>query len=132
MIYSNLQILTVMEMARTVVILALVGFNAVQAAMFVRLAWICIFNPVANTRRYDLQVEQPFGGSTCHGNRPCTVTWLDDGSKPLVSDLGICEVGLYTGQQVWKSTEDTTLWLILRLATGTANHTSRCVYCALA
>jgi hypothetical protein len=100
MIYSNLQKSMAMEMARIVVILALVGFNAVKAAMFVRLTCFYIVSPIANTRRYDLQVEQPFGGSTCHASQPCTVTWLDDGSKPLVSDLGICDVGLYTGQQV--------------------------------
>ncbi|KAF8814406.1 hypothetical protein BYT27DRAFT_7082282, partial [Phlegmacium glaucopus] len=29
----------------------------------------------------------------------CTVTWLDDGEKPLLSVIGVSTVGLYTGMQ---------------------------------
>ncbi|KAJ3557373.1 hypothetical protein NP233_g11757 [Leucocoprinus birnbaumii] len=46
-----------------------------------------------------LFVVDPKQGSTCHGGEPCTVTWLDDGSSPLLSDIGVATVGLYTGDQ---------------------------------
>lgn len=47
-----------------------------------------------------LQVIKPSQGSTCHGGQSCTVEWLDDGIAPLLSDLGVNTVGLYTGRQV--------------------------------
>ncbi|EPQ51804.1 hypothetical protein GLOTRDRAFT_48095 [Gloeophyllum trabeum ATCC 11539] len=44
-----------------------------------------------------LYVVSPAAGSTCHGGQPCTVTWLDNGEEPLLSSIGACTVGLYTG-----------------------------------
>jgi len=46
-----------------------------------------------------LYVINPLSGSTCHGSQPCTVDWLDDGTEPLLSSIGACTVGLYTGQE---------------------------------
>jgi len=46
-----------------------------------------------------LYVINPASGSTCHGSQPCTVQWLDDGIAPLLSNVGVCTVGLYTGHE---------------------------------
>ncbi|KII91792.1 hypothetical protein PLICRDRAFT_105118, partial [Plicaturopsis crispa FD-325 SS-3] len=37
--------------------------------------------------------------ATCYGGQPCTVQWLDDGSQPLLTSIGMSYVGLYTGDQ---------------------------------
>jgi len=58
--------------------------------------WFLNFALLANA---DLFVLNPASGSTCHAGQSCTVDWLDDGSKPLVSALGVCTFGLYTGKQ---------------------------------
>ncbi|TFK53037.1 hypothetical protein OE88DRAFT_1334691 [Heliocybe sulcata] len=50
-----------------------------------------------NIARAELYVASPAAGSTCHAGQPCTVTWLDNGEVPLLSSLGACTVGLYTG-----------------------------------
>jgi len=42
-------------------------------------------------------VIEPASGSTCHGGQSCTVEWLDDGIRPLLTAAGICTLGLYTG-----------------------------------
>ncbi|EIW53471.1 uncharacterized protein TRAVEDRAFT_133973 [Trametes versicolor FP-101664 SS1] len=47
-----------------------------------------------------LYVTQPTAGSTCSGGKPCTVQWLDDGTAPLLSQVGPCYVGLYNGNNV--------------------------------
>ena len=47
-----------------------------------------------------LQIIQPSAGSVCKANQECTITWVDDGIRPLVSDIGVSTVGLYTGKQV--------------------------------
>ncbi|KAI0725082.1 hypothetical protein C8Q72DRAFT_854465 [Fomitopsis betulina] len=44
-----------------------------------------------------LYVNNPVATSICYGEQPCTVTWLDDGQAPLLSDIGACYVGLYNG-----------------------------------
>ncbi|KAA1471923.1 hypothetical protein DENSPDRAFT_838030 [Dentipellis sp. KUC8613] len=44
-----------------------------------------------------LYVINPSTTSVCHGGQPCTVDWLDDGELPLLSTIGACTVGLYTG-----------------------------------
>ncbi|KAL0570646.1 hypothetical protein V5O48_011313 [Marasmius crinis-equi] len=46
-----------------------------------------------------LYVINPQEGSTCHGGEECTVEWLDDGSRPLLSTIGVATIGLYTGNQ---------------------------------
>ncbi|ETW77354.1 hypothetical protein HETIRDRAFT_105500 [Heterobasidion irregulare TC 32-1] len=43
-------------------------------------------------------VVNPMTTTTCHGGQDCTIEWLDNGQRPLLSDLGICTVGLYTGE----------------------------------
>lgn len=55
--------------------------------------------PVLRSRG-SFQVIQPSQGSTCRGGESCTITWLDDGSRPLLSAIGVSTVGLYTGKQV--------------------------------
>ncbi|KAK0484774.1 hypothetical protein IW261DRAFT_1458663 [Armillaria novae-zelandiae] len=46
-----------------------------------------------------LYVIEPNNGSPCHGGQNCTVQWLDDGTRPLLSSFGVSTVGLYTGTQ---------------------------------
>ncbi|KDR77299.1 hypothetical protein GALMADRAFT_225415 [Galerina marginata CBS 339.88] len=46
-----------------------------------------------------LFIVQPSQGSTCTGGKPCTVTWVDDGTRPLLSAVGVSTVGLFTGHQ---------------------------------
>ncbi|KAE9406505.1 hypothetical protein BT96DRAFT_810625 [Gymnopus androsaceus JB14] len=73
-------------------VVALDAFSAVQATLYVSLDPIFF----ANLLR-DIQVIQPSSGSTCSGGQPCTVQWLDDGTNPLNSDIGVTTCGLYTG-----------------------------------
>jgi len=47
-----------------------------------------------------LQVTVPQPSTVCHGGQPCTVEWLDDGTSPLLTAIGICTVGLYSRNQV--------------------------------
>ncbi|KJA17825.1 hypothetical protein HYPSUDRAFT_205921 [Hypholoma sublateritium FD-334 SS-4] len=47
----------------------------------------------------ELFVVQPLEGSTCEANKPCTITWVDNGVRPLLSAVGLSTVGLYTGRQ---------------------------------
>ncbi|KIK07127.1 hypothetical protein K443DRAFT_673692 [Laccaria amethystina LaAM-08-1] len=49
--------------------------------------------------RAGLYVVSPSKGSVCHGGQPCTIEWLDDGTAPLISAIGVATVGLYTGKQ---------------------------------
>ncbi|EDR10348.1 uncharacterized protein LACBIDRAFT_325313 [Laccaria bicolor S238N-H82] len=49
--------------------------------------------------RAGLYVVSPSKGSVCHGGQPCTIEWLDDGTAPLLSAIGVATVGLYTGKQ---------------------------------
>ncbi|KAJ4490371.1 hypothetical protein J3R30DRAFT_3421194 [Lentinula aciculospora] len=44
-----------------------------------------------------LYIIQPSQGSICSGGSPCTVQWLDDGTNPLNSQIGVTTCGLYTG-----------------------------------
>ncbi|EKM78485.1 hypothetical protein AGABI1DRAFT_129593 [Agaricus bisporus var. burnettii JB137-S8] len=46
-----------------------------------------------------LYVVKPLLGSTCHAGKPCTVDWLDDGTNPLLTAIGVVDVGLYHGKQ---------------------------------
>ncbi|KAF8830166.1 hypothetical protein HHX47_DHR2000477 [Lentinula edodes] len=63
-------------MALALAFVALDAFTAVQATLY---------------------VIQPSAGSTCSGGSPCTVQWLDDGTTPLNSNIGVTTCGLYTG-----------------------------------
>ncbi|KAI8989110.1 hypothetical protein BD414DRAFT_415056 [Trametes punicea] len=47
-----------------------------------------------------LYVIEPTAGFTCSGGKPCTVEWLDDGTAPLLSQIGPCQVALYNGDHV--------------------------------
>ncbi|KAJ3812965.1 hypothetical protein EV368DRAFT_84777 [Lentinula lateritia] len=53
-----------------------------------------------------LYVIQPSAGSTCSGGSPCTVQWLDDGTTPLNSNIGVTTCGLYTGDMQLVQTID--------------------------
>lgn len=48
------------------------------------------------------QVIDPPTHGACHGNQPCTVSWLDDGIAPLLDVINICNVALYNGDAVSK------------------------------
>jgi hypothetical protein len=39
-------------------------------------------------------------GSICRGGQPCSVSWEDNGESPLLQEIGITRVALYTGKQV--------------------------------
>ncbi|TFK32072.1 hypothetical protein BDQ12DRAFT_530188 [Crucibulum laeve] len=57
---------------------------ALDAAVFVN-AGIYVFNPLQ--------------GATCRAGQPCTIEWVDDGTRPLLGAIGITTVGLYHGKQ---------------------------------
>jgi hypothetical protein len=46
-----------------------------------------------------LFVITPSPKTGCHGGQPCSVQWLDDGQQPLLTTMGPCYVGLFTGKQ---------------------------------
>jgi len=50
-------------------------------------------------RKHEPQIVDPHAGSTCQAGVPCTVSWVDDGMRPLFSAIGVSTVGLYTGKQ---------------------------------
>ncbi|KAJ3861436.1 hypothetical protein EV359DRAFT_47179 [Lentinula novae-zelandiae] len=72
-------------MALVLAFVALDAFTAVQATLY---------------------VIQPSAGSTCSGGSPCTVQWLDDGTTPLNSNIGVTTCGLYTGDMQLVQTID--------------------------
>ncbi|KAG2121260.1 hypothetical protein DEU56DRAFT_98570 [Suillus clintonianus] len=45
-------------------------------------------------------VTNPVQSTVCHAGQSCEVDWVDDGSSPLLSDIGECTVGLYNGEMV--------------------------------
>ncbi|KAF9238117.1 hypothetical protein BU15DRAFT_47985 [Melanogaster broomeanus] len=47
-----------------------------------------------------MQVTNPVQSTVCHGGQSCSVEWIDNGESPLLSDIGECTVGLYTGEYV--------------------------------
>ncbi|PPR04357.1 hypothetical protein CVT26_004225 [Gymnopilus dilepis] len=61
------------------------------------LAILCLDSAIL--ARAGLFIIQPSAGSVCKANQECTITWVDDGIRPLVSDIGVSTVGLYTGKQ---------------------------------
>ncbi|KAF8958094.1 hypothetical protein BDZ97DRAFT_1668894 [Flammula alnicola] len=63
------------------------------------LALAILFMDAAVLVHAGLYVVQPLQGSTCRGGESCTITWLDDGIRPLLSAVGVSTVGLYTGKQ---------------------------------
>ncbi|KAF9474849.1 hypothetical protein BDN70DRAFT_841720 [Pholiota conissans] len=52
-----------------------------------------------DTVRAGIYVVEPLKGSTCRANKPCTITWLENGERPLLSAVGVSTVGLFTGRQ---------------------------------
>ncbi|KAJ7115782.1 hypothetical protein C8R44DRAFT_628800 [Mycena epipterygia] len=44
-------------------------------------------------------VIKPASGTTCTGGTPCTIEWLDDGNHPLLNEIGVVTVGLFSGKQ---------------------------------
>ncbi|KIY44441.1 hypothetical protein FISHEDRAFT_51327 [Fistulina hepatica ATCC 64428] len=44
-----------------------------------------------------LYVTSPDEDTIYYGGESCTVTWLDNGDKPLLSSIGVSFAGLYTG-----------------------------------
>ncbi|RDB20507.1 hypothetical protein Hypma_012406 [Hypsizygus marmoreus] len=65
-------------------------------ALVLAFFWILNFALLVDAGIY---VLKPSARSTCHGGQNCTIDWLDDGSRPLVSAIGLCTFGLYTGKQ---------------------------------
>ncbi|KAL6307000.1 hypothetical protein BKA93DRAFT_728588, partial [Sparassis latifolia] len=45
-------------------------------------------------------VTEPTTGSTYSGGQAITVSWLDNGEQPLLSDIGACNIALYNGNDV--------------------------------
>jgi len=43
-------------------------------------------------------VTNPVQSTTCSAGQSCSVEWIDNGESPLLSAIGECEVGLYTGE----------------------------------
>ena len=84
-------------------------------------------NPCISLRPLSLQVVRPLQGSVCRANKPCTVTWLDDGRTPLLDRIGVSTVGLYRGNQVCRCTHVIASWLTTRcVATYTDDPTRQC------
>ncbi|KAF8153188.1 hypothetical protein B0H34DRAFT_662790 [Crassisporium funariophilum] len=46
-----------------------------------------------------LYILEPSQGSTCRSGQPCTIRWIDDGVRPVLSAVGVATVGLFTGKQ---------------------------------
>jgi len=46
-----------------------------------------------------LYITQPSQDSTHQGGKPCTITWVDNGEKPLLSAIGVTTIGLFWGDQ---------------------------------
>ncbi|CAK5264356.1 unnamed protein product [Mycena citricolor] len=42
---------------------------------------------------------EPSGGITCTSGQSCALQWLDDGNIPVLADIGVVTVGLYTANQ---------------------------------
>lgn len=75
----------------------LLAFDVVNAGLFVCLSllpWPLIHLPLL------FQVVKPLQGSTCQAGKSCSVDWLDDGIHPLLTAIGVVDVGLYHGKQV--------------------------------
>ncbi|TFK29515.1 hypothetical protein FA15DRAFT_347247 [Coprinopsis marcescibilis] len=76
---------------------------------------------LATLVKAELYVVEPFQDSTCHGGEPCTVTWLDNGSSPLLAAIGVVSVGLYTGDRQLVQTLDPADVSAVRSLTFTPN-----------
>ncbi|KAF9045306.1 hypothetical protein BJ165DRAFT_1528193 [Panaeolus papilionaceus] len=66
---------------------------------FLALALAVIFLDLAQIVSAGLFILQPSEASTCTGGQPCTITWIEDGVSPLLTDVGVSTIGLYTGKQ---------------------------------
>jgi hypothetical protein len=79
-------------------LLAYSVIDIVHATLYVNTFPVeCLAQPEAHLFA---QVINPKPHSSCQASKPCTVQWLDDGLAPLLSDIGVCSVGLYTGREV--------------------------------
>ncbi|KAG9308282.1 hypothetical protein JVU11DRAFT_9876 [Chiua virens] len=54
----------------------------------------------ARLAQASVYVIDPIQTSSCTGGQSCEVQWVDNGEAPLLSTIGECDVGLYTGQFV--------------------------------
>jgi hypothetical protein len=54
---------------------------------------------IISTAQAALYITKPRSHSRCFGGRPCTIEYLDDGESPLLPQISLCEIGLYTGNQ---------------------------------
>ncbi|KAH9829578.1 uncharacterized protein C8Q71DRAFT_789964 [Rhodofomes roseus] len=62
-------------------------------------AALLVFVACLTTASASIYVNNPTSTAVCYGGQPCTVTWLDDGQTPLLSEIGACYVGLYNGNR---------------------------------
>ncbi|TFY53929.1 hypothetical protein EVJ58_g9164 [Rhodofomes roseus] len=62
-------------------------------------AALIVFVARLSTVSASIYVNNPTSTAVCYGGQPCTVTWLDDGQTPLLSEIGACYVGLYNGNR---------------------------------
>jgi len=111
-------------------VLALIFMDAallVDAGLYVRVSPRVLSLGFRPTRKL-FQVIQPSQGSTCRGGESCTITWLDDGSRPLLSAIGVSTVGLFTGKQVRRNWFDPphALRLFWSAEIGAKNNTCGC------
>ncbi|KAI6141804.1 hypothetical protein BKA82DRAFT_4198255 [Pisolithus tinctorius] len=50
------------------------------------------------TVQASIYVTNPVQSTVCTGGQSCEVDWVDNGESPLLSDIGECTVGLYSGE----------------------------------
>ncbi|KAF9559807.1 hypothetical protein CPC08DRAFT_736059 [Agrocybe pediades] len=62
-------------------------------------AFLCMMEGAMLRVYAGLFIVDPHAGSTCQAGVPCTVSWVDDGMRPLFSAIGVSTVALYTGKQ---------------------------------
>ena len=81
------------------VLTTLFFFQPVHASVYVSLS-LCQLSQTITHNSPILQVINPSSTTTCEASKKCTIEWLDDGTQPLLGDIGACTVGLFTGQEV--------------------------------
>jgi len=45
----------------------------------------------------NVYVTQPVEATTFAAGQPATISWQDNGSSPSLNDMGLCKIGIYTG-----------------------------------
>ncbi|KAI5998936.1 hypothetical protein F5J12DRAFT_848394 [Pisolithus orientalis] len=53
------------------------------------------------TVQASIYVTNPVQSTVCTGGQSCEVDWVDNGESPLLSDIGECTVGLYSGEMAF-------------------------------